>query len=345
MPGADWTAWLPPDRPGEAAAGEVLARHYSLSGIPLTNLGNHGGFSGARLWRVESAAALLCLRAWPPGDPTPARLGIIHEWMRSARDAGLSFVPAVLPTVGAATWVEHLGRLWELTTWMPGRADFRERPSRARLEVACTALAQLHTVWGRKPSPPAPCPAVLRRLARAREWLALLQSGWQPSFGPEGDDPVVPWARRAWSVLLTRIAEVPGRLAAWHGRVMPLQPCLCDVWHDHVLYEGNLVVGVIDFGAAKVDHVAVDLARLLGSFAGGDAALWSAGIQAYARWRPLAAEEEALAAVLDETGLVVGLATWLRWLYSEGRTFADRMAVAGRLADLVARAASCGSAG
>jgi Ser/Thr protein kinase RdoA (MazF antagonist) len=134
--------------------------------------------------------------------------------------------------------------------------------------------------------------------------------------------------------------DVPRRLAPWLSRAVPLQPCLCDIWHDHVLYEGDLVVGVIDFGAAKVDHVAVDLARLLGSVAGGDAALWSAGIQAYGRWRPLGAEEEALAAVLDETGVVVGLATWLRWLYRDGRTFADRPAVAGRLADLLVRAAA-----
>src|SRR5437868_1633547 len=101
-------------------------------GAPLAPLGNHAGFSGARLWRVSAAGGDLCLRAWPEAGPPPARLEAIHQLMHHAREAGLTFVPAVLRTPRDRTCVEHAGRLWDLTTWMPGQASFHARPTHAR---------------------------------------------------------------------------------------------------------------------------------------------------------------------------------------------------------------------
>jgi homoserine kinase type II len=118
---------------------------------------------------------------------------------------------------------------------------------------------------------------------------------------------------------------------------LPLQPCLCDVWHDHVLFEGERVTGLVDYGSVKTDHVAVDLARLLGSLVGDDRQQQAAGLEAYARLRPLSPEECRLVAALDETGTVLGAANWLRWLYHDVRRFEDREAVARRLAALVQR--------
>ena len=85
-------------------------------------------------------------------------------------------------------------------------------------------------------------------------------------------------AERAWALSQTWAEWVPRALATWAERPLPLQPCLCDVWHDHVLFEGDTVTGVIDYGGAKIDHVAVDLARLLGSMAGDKAKLRAAGL-------------------------------------------------------------------
>jgi Ser/Thr protein kinase RdoA (MazF antagonist) len=118
---------------------------------------------------------------------------------------------------------------------------------------------------------------------------------------------------------------------------MPLQPCLCDVWHAHVLFEGEAVTGLVDYGSVKVDHVAVDLARLLGSLVEGDARRTAAGLTAYRRLRRLTQREAELVGVLDETATVLAVANWLRWLYHEGRRYDDRAAVTARLAGLVRR--------
>lgn len=311
--------------------------HYPLPlrDFTLIPLGNSGGFSGARLWRVEGDAGRFCLRAWPSGGPTPERLHILHRWMHRAREAELPFVPKVINNTRGTSWIEAAGRLWDLTTWMPGRADFHAHPSRARLESACIALARLHQVWARVALSTGSCPAVHRRLDRVRDWTALVASGWNPLERADAADPFRPLVEQAWAFLRGRIDQVPGRLAAWVSRSFPLQPCLGDVWHDHVLFSGTEVTGLIDYGSARMDQVAVDLARLLGSLIGRDAVAWAAGLQAYARIRPLRSEEVALIAALDETGTLLGLASWLRWLYHEDRAFEDRAAVGRRLAELV----------
>lgn len=319
----------------DLAVREVL-RNYPAALVhgEIVSLGNHGGFSGARLWRIQAGAAALCLRAWPPGNPDAERLAAIHRHMQAARAAGVECVPALHRTLGGATWVEHSDRLWEVAGWLPGRADFRERPTAVRLGAALTVLARLHAAWSRTPAR-GPCPAVRRRLELARKWLDLRRDGWDPFR--LADQTIARWAERARGHLDRRVALVPRQLAAWAEREVPLQPCLCDVWHDHVLFAGDAVSGVIDFGGMKTDHAAVDLARLLGSMAGNDLDLWRAGLEAYGQVRPLRADEQALAAVLDETGTVLGAANWLMWLYHDGKRFDDGRAVALRLAELVQR--------
>jgi Ser/Thr protein kinase RdoA (MazF antagonist) len=327
-----------PDLTSESVAQNVLRRFRGTPANPgITSLQNHGGFSGARLWRVEGGLGRLCLRAWPPEQGSAEHLAFIHSLMKRARDERLFFVPAVHPTTEGASFLLFAGRFWELTDWMPGKADFHIAPSSSRLAQACEALAKLHLTWNRAPPQSGPCPAIKRRLERCRQWFELVGSGWRPTF-ISTLDPVAESALHAWRILGIWASRVPRLLEPWADRVFPLQPCLCDIWHDHVLYEGERVSGVIDYGSLKEDHVAVDLARLLGSLVGDHVGMWAEGLRAYRTFRPLTAEEGALAHVLDRTGTVLALANWLKWLYLEGRVYDDRREVARRLEALVARA-------
>jgi homoserine kinase type II len=322
--------------PLDRAALDVL-RHYPLidPSDDVASQGNRGGFSGARIWRVESKAGAFCLKAWPPGGSSPERLRWIHNLMRLARDRDLLFVPAVFTSRQGETWVQHADRVWDLTSWMPGRADFHDHPGPARLEAVCTTLAQLHEVWGPVSPMVGRCPGIQRRLECARDWTAWIQSGWQPRFAEP--DIVRPWAERAWSLLRRWNDWIPLALASWAERPLPLQPCLCDVWHDHVLFEGNALSGLIDYGGLKIDHVAVDVARLLGSLIGDNPEQRVVGLRAYTRLRSLSLEEEALLPVLDRTGALVGLANWLKWLSWQPKVFDDHHAAVRRLASLVQR--------
>lgn len=299
----------------------------------VERLGGAGGFSGSRLWRITSDLGTFALKAWPPGTHAE-HIRFAHVVQQRA--AALPFVPTLIPTNHGSTWTAATDRLWELATWMPGRADFRDGPSPAKMAAAGEILARLHLEWRVAEREPVPCPAVRRRLAVAREWQQLIDSGWRPNFTSARDE-IDRLARRAWDLFTSLLPRLVCRLQPWEHRPVPVQPCLCDVWHDHILFTDDAVTGIIDFGSAKIDHVAVDLARWLGSTAGDDTALAKSGLCAYAAVRPLQPYETELVALLEWSGTVLGVGNWLRWLYRDGRTFEDRSTVARRLRDLVAQ--------
>jgi Ser/Thr protein kinase RdoA (MazF antagonist) len=254
--------------------------------------------------------------------------------MTRACAAGLDFVPKLCSTPAHATWVEHQGRLWDLTSWMPGRADFTTHPSVLRLEHACTALARLHGVW-LSGTARVPCPAVERRLQRWQAWRDLLATGWHPAT--EVAHPLHALVVRSWNLLPPLMQNIPRQLAPWLDCRLPIQPCLCDIWHDHVLFLGDEVTGIIDYGSAQLDHVAVDLARMLGSLVGDDSAMIAAGLRAYREVRGVSQADEELMRVLDVTGAVIGAANWLMWLELERRPMENLEAAARRWNTLLTR--------
>lgn len=255
--------------------------------------------------------------------------------MHRACIAGMECIPKLANADNGLPQVEHGGRIWELASWMPGRADFHALPSDARLVSAAGTLAQLHDSWAQFIEPAQPCPAVLRRLAAAHDWQELLAGGWRPAISAA--DPVSPWSEKAWRLVHQHVATIPQQLGSWRDVAFPIQPCLCDIWHDHVLFTDDVVSGLIDFGSTRHDCIVADLARLLGSLVGNDDRRYALGLDAYSQRRPLTQQQRQLVRVLDHTGAVLGLTNWLRWLYLENRHYEQRSQVAERMAMLVRR--------
>jgi Ser/Thr protein kinase RdoA (MazF antagonist) len=305
------------------------ARHvlqlFGIVGTASRPLGNHSGFSGARLWRVSTPTAELCLKAWPPGVMSLRRHREVVRLVRHARRAGLAFIPVTSDPI------EYGGRIWDLADWMPGLAELGDDPSPGRVHAACVAMARLHLAWGEFASAPAPCPAVLRRLNAVRERQDNLPLTLEPA------DPLFGLAKRARQVVSDNIGGIRRPLDSWSEIPLALQPCLCDVWRAHVLFTRDTVTGLIDFGAVKVDNVAIDLARLLGSLVGDDRVRFEAGLDSYSTVRQLGDAERALAVVLDRSTVVLGLANWLWRLGTREWIGGDRTAVAGRIGELARR--------
>lgn len=292
-----------------------------------------GGFSGARLWHgVAADGREFALKAHPVGADGARLENTLHRWMMAARQARLDFVPEVERTRNGRTVVDVGGRVWEVTSWMPGQADFHDNPNDSRLVAAVAALASVHIAWASERSI-GPCPAIERRWQVLVRWEELVASGWRLEF--DSADPVRPAAESAWAILPGVILAVRPSIQHWLRQPVPLQPCLCDVWHDHVLFNGDRVSGIIDFAAAKVDHLAVDLARLFGSLIPDQIQRTELALAAYAAVHPLSQPE--LVPFLDRTGTIVAVMNWLKWLYHDGREYPNRLAVAERLAALVKR--------
>src|SRR5262245_47435243 len=311
----------------------VSAYPPAIATAKWTPLRSAGGFSGARLWRGMAADGReFALKAHPPGTDASRLESAIHRWMQTAVEADLDFVPTVERTTLGRTVFKHAGRAWDVMAWMPGKADFHSKPTDTRLVAAVTALARLHACWTNEKAM-APCPAMQRRRQALWEWGQLLIDRWRPVIEP--DDPARFAAEAAWSLLPRAICGMRASVEQWLRDKLPVQPCVCDIWHDHVFFDMERVTGIIDFAAAKFDHVAVDLARLLGSLVPDDTRRSEMALAAYTAVRPLPQPE--LVSILDRTGTAVAVMNWLRWLYHDGRDYSDRNAVAERLAALVRR--------
>ncbi|HEX7446235.1 MAG TPA: phosphotransferase [Pirellulales bacterium] len=292
-----------------------------------------GGFSGARLWRLHTPRGSLCLRRWPAGQ-SRSQLEFIQAVLWHVVQEGFSLAPLPLETRRHAGYVEEAGHLWEVTPWMPGEASYRVAPSPARLRAAMHALAGFHLAAASFPHAehsPAPPPGITQRLARLRAWSAEKRARLLAVIS-RGDWPEV--ADRAVRVLplFDRAAEpVEKTLASAITLAAPLQPCIRDIWHDHVLYVGQRVSGLIDFGALRIESVAADVARLAGSLCGDDGQAWLTALQSYEEMRRLSDEEALLVTAYDRANVLLSGMNWLDWIYLEGRVFDDRAAVCQRL--------------
>ncbi|MDB5334415.1 MAG: hypothetical protein JWN70_34, partial [Planctomycetaceae bacterium] len=125
--------------------------------------------------------------------------------------------------------------------------------------------------------------------------------------------------------------------AALGSATVALQPCLRDVWHDHLLFTGEELTGLIDPGACRSENVTTDLARLLGSLVEDDRGEWDFALDCYQQMRPLSLVELRMLRAFDASGVVLSGVTWLDWLLIQQRVFINRARVLERLQTIVRR--------
>ena len=223
---------------------------------------------------------------------------------------------------------------------MPGDVDRAMAASPTRIAAALKGLAEFHLASATFPLPGArlgPSPGLIERKERLERLLAgglreietALDDRFWPDLAERGRRylarfrPVAP----AIQSLLDDAVKVP---AAW-------QPCLRDIWRQNVLFVGEEVSAILDFAAMRVDTVAADVARLIGSFAGDDRSLWEHALVAYRQTRPLTDAEQRLVAAFDRSGVLLTGISWLDWVFEERREFPNRLAVLERFDFALAR--------
>ncbi len=289
-------------------------------------LGNAGGYSGARLWRYESGRGWLVARAWPQDGPTRAGLEQIHRWLDETADLG--FVPIPLPALDGRTVHEQGGRLWDVSPWLEGAPAPERPPLRPRLRSGFAALAAFHQAL-RHDRTRGPSPGIQARLL---ELEGLLRDGFdamERALNRAAADPRCPAARRWLSLARVTGGRLVEPLRRASGLIVSLQPCVRDARPEHLLFSGDRVTGLIDFGAMAIESVAADLARLLGDWVGPDTHARAEALDAYVSVRPLEVVEIALLEAFEDSSALLGAGHWVRWHFLEGRTFDDPSPVAG----------------
>lgn len=291
---------------------DLLAPNFA---VPVERI--LGGLSGALVFRCKTPEGQACLRGWPPGKPAGESLAEIQHALELAHQAGLTFVPRFLCGADGAKSQRCGSRVWELTEWMPGKADYVQYPSEERLINALAALAELHAVWRSTFTQRATSPACMQRL-RMLDGLqgAHLETMWLAACRSDRELKLV---RETCECLTEQGRSIQRRLESIANARISLQYAIRDVWSDHVFFEGPNVTGVIDFGALRIDEPATDVARLLGSLEPHSEEHWKIGLDAYRRVNPEV--DPRRVQILDQASCLLSAIQWTQWLVVERRRF------------------------
>ena len=227
-------------------------------------------------------------------------------------------------------------------------ADDPRLPSKttspARIQAALAALAEFHEAVAASPEHAlghASAPGILKRLDR----IESLQIGGLDRLASE-----IEKNRNLWPELADRsppllamfsqmAPNITGELRRRSGCSVSIRPCIRDIHRQHVLFEGDQVKGIIDFGSMQPDNVSADIARLLGSMALDDGELWQTGLAAYQAVQPLTQIELQLVPAYDRSAVLLSGINWLQWVFIENRQFDDRAEVLSRFDSVISRLA------
>lgn len=320
---------------------EMALRAYPQIGQPLAieSLGASGGLSGARFWRLATADGRLCLRRWPGEQADADRLAWIHRVLKHVASRGFTRLPLPLTTREGQTWTQCQDHLWQLEPWLLGKADRSPEPRPKKLAAAMTALAEFHAAASDFPliePPMAPAPGIRRRYERLVWWTETgIGQLVRTATGSSPDDSRL--ILKVVRLFERGSSRVQALLDEARQICVPLAPCIRDIWHDNVLFIGEQVSGIVDFGAMQPDSRAADVARLLGSMAQDDPAGWQVGLASYQSTRRLSEDEMRLVEAFDRANSLLSALNWTQWLYLERRQFDNLNQVSARLLTAVAR--------
>jgi hypothetical protein len=166
--------------------------------------------------------------------------------------------------------------------------------------------------------------ALLRKLPDRLLQLEVARYDWSDAHRLCVKEVSVQAIRRMISPLL--------REGVVHEQVArPVQTVVRDLWHDHLLFDGERLGGLVDFGTMQIDARECDWARMLGSLRVEGQVPWTWAKQIFAALPEAPAVDWTYVQWLHATGSILGWMNWIDWLFHERRHFANRAAAIERL--------------
>jgi hypothetical protein len=343
-----------------------VVRHWFPESSILSVEPVGGGLSGASVWRVCSASTILterqppeisavrgpsttlsklcenwALKRWPEGSRTE-RISEIHAVLETARQNKCPAIPEALSVgIPPATWKSIDGAIWECSRWTEGQPpNLRES-----LELTVVQMARWVAQFAESVKCRGSKQGVPRTILDRQHRMAGIEKGLSRRLGLAStgvfdryDDSQrriltlgVQVLENAWPRIAPKITS---ELLGWAEVTHRLQYVVRDVHFGNTLFQDGKLTAFVDFDAVRMDTLAADLSRLVGSVLmelAGDVdqdAIWNHALAAYRSIRPLSPTEEALAKWLVDINPLINLANWIIWLAVEGRDFGDSQSMA-----------------
>lgn len=312
----------------------------AMAGLKITPV--RGGLSGAGVWRVDIAERSLCLRRWPQQGPSERELAVIHSLIAHVAKQGLDLIPMPLKHRDGRTFHVAHGALWELAAWLQGEPNYRQSPTPEKRRSAMLTLARFHHVAESHPLPAGTTstgrsPGLLERQRILHDFRQDLAHWLRREVSSTFASPERDVALQVLNDLRRLLPQAVGALQAVVDLPFSVQWCLRDIHQGNLLFTGDAVTGLVDFGAATVDSVAGDVARLTASLAGSDREVWQECLAYYAASRAVTPAEMRAIEVFDQAGTIAAAANWLRWIYLDRQVSPQSEVAQQRLAELALR--------
>jgi len=307
-----------------------VALKFGIHAEAVTPASN-SGFSGAEVWRI-SADQGKQYSVKRLANMTEDHLAWIHRVLLHTIVCDCDFVPSPQRTKDGMSFHTDGDSLWEVCTWVPGEADFETNPSDKRLSHAMKSLAKFHQSAAQVNFDFRPSDGVRARLDGLMNLKETVKSLHISSKATVDTYPTL-------NSLLLQLKQIPSqkrksladKLSKFAGQTLPLQPVIRDLWHDHLLFSGEQLTGLVDFDAMQMDSISLDLTRCLGSIVPNKFDRWKFALQAYSSVRPIQPAELELIGLLDPINIVLSSMNWIKWIVVEKRQFENPMAVESRL--------------
>ncbi len=257
-------------------------------------------------WIVETAQGRYFLKRRHPQLRQPDLIHAQHELIGRLRQAGFP-APTIVPTLKGETFLVLDGELYDIQEYIEGEPYDHERP--AHLEEAALTLGRYHTSVEGFATQALRHRGELYSPAAASRTLTSLIEAWQL----DRDAELAEIARE----LEAQVTDLAVRFAA-HGALSHLV-IHGDYYANNLLFDGDRIVGVVDYDKASWQPRVAELAEALIYFAsprpGHLKHLVYAG---FLNWEPLFRflQGYAQAAALEERG-IRSLPDYIRciWLY------------------------------
>ena len=288
-----------------------LLRRYNINKVSAVD---YRGLSSSRIFKCFGPdGSAFCLKYWPD-EGQAQRLEAIHLGMKQLTVGGVGFTPVVMSTESHSSVVRYQG-CWELISWLPGEANYLRSPNRKKLLSAVLAVAKMHDVWSEQQAV-ALSPTIAQRLQRLEQAEAICNRNH--SRTAQATDHL---AKRTEH----HIKQISGVLRPKLMQLVRAETvvhfCIRDLRAEHLLFTGEDVTGVVDFGAAKVDDPMTDLVRLLSTLEPDDESARLHALADYADARGIAPLDYDKFRVMDLAATLLSAFQWYEWLHLEQRNF------------------------